>query len=45
MDYDWRADAIACYYLALHMLALKVGSKAWVTLPEMYWVERNGGIP
>jgi hypothetical protein len=45
LTYDWREDALDCYHLALHMLALKVGSKQFRTLPEMYWVERNGGIP
>lgn len=45
MTYDWRADALACYTLALRMLALRVGSRHFETLPEMYWVERHGGIP
>jgi hypothetical protein len=45
MTYDWRKDALDCYHLALRYMALKVGSIRPQTIPEMYWVERHGGIP
>lgn len=45
MTYDWRADAIACYHLALRMKALAIGSMRFSTIPEMYWQERHGVIP
>lgn len=44
MAYDWRQDAIACYMLALRMMALRKGSVQFKTLPEMYWQERHGVI-
>lgn len=45
MTYDWRADAIACYMLALRMMALRKGSVQFKTLLEMYYQERHGVIP
>ena len=45
MTYDWRKDAIACYTLALRMIALRIGSIRFQTVPEMYWIEQHGGIP
>lgn len=45
MAYDWRADSIACYMLALRMLALRKGSVRFKTIPEMYLIEQWGGIP
>lgn len=45
MTYDWRIDAIACFYFALRMKALRIGSRRFETLPEMYWIEQHGGIP
>lgn len=43
--YDWNADAIACYTLALRMIALRLGTRRFETIPEMYWQERHGVIP
>lgn len=45
MAYDWRADALACYMLALRMLALRKGSVRFQTIPEMYFQESHGVIP
>lgn len=45
MTHDWRRDAIDCYTLALRMMALRRGSIRFKTIPEMYWIESNGGIP
>lgn len=45
MAYDWRQDALACYMLALRMMALRKGAVRFKTLPEMYWQERHGVIP
>lgn len=43
--YDWRKDAINCYTLALRMIALRIGSTRFKTIPEMYWQEQHGVIP
>lgn len=43
--YDWNADAVACYTLALRMIALRLGTRRLETIPEMYWQERHGVIP
>lgn len=43
--FDWRADAIASFHLALRYMALACGSVQFATLPELYWVESRGGIP
>jgi hypothetical protein len=43
--YDWNADAVACYTLALRMIALRLGTRRFETIPEMYWQERHGVIP
>ena len=45
MTYDWRSDAMACYTLALRLVALRLGSRRFETIPEMYWCERHGVIP
>lgn len=45
MTYDWRKDAIDCYWLALRMIALRIGSAQFKTISEMYYIEQNGGIP
>lgn len=45
LGYDWRRDAIDCYHLALRMIALRIGSRRFETLPEMYWQEQHGVIP
>lgn len=45
MTYNWRADSIACFHLALRLIALRIGSVRFKSLPEMYWIEQNGGIP
>lgn len=44
-QYDWNRDAIDCYHLALRMIALRLGSRRFETLPEMYWQEQHGVIP
>lgn len=44
MAYDWRQDAINSYTLALRMIALRIGSARFKTLPEMYWQEAHGVI-
>jgi len=43
--YNWQRDAIDCYHLALRMIALRIGSRRFETLPEMYWQESHGVIP
>jgi len=45
MIYDWRKDSLACYMLALRMIALRRGAVGFKTLPEMYWQESHGVIP
>lgn len=45
MTYDWRADALASWHLAIRMMALACGSMQFATLPELYWIESKGGIP
>lgn len=45
LEYNWRKDAIDCYHLALRMIALRIGSRQFYTLPEMYWQESHGVIP
>lgn len=45
MEYDWRADAIASWHLALRMMALACGSVQFKSLPELYWQESKGVIP
>ena len=45
MDYNWRTDAIACYMFAIRMIALRIGSRRFETIPEMYWQESHGTIP
>jgi hypothetical protein len=44
-DYDWRADSIGCFNLALRLIALRRGVIRFKTIPEMYWIEQHGGIP
>jgi hypothetical protein len=44
-QYDWERDAIACYTLAIRMIALRIGSRQFQTIPEMYWQEQHGVIP
>jgi hypothetical protein len=43
--YDWQSDAKACYEYALRMIALRIGSRQFQSLPEMYWQEQHGNIP
>ena len=43
--YNRQRDAIDCYHLALRMIALRLGSRRFETLPEMYWQESHGVIP
>lgn len=43
--FDWRADALASWTLAIRMMALAVGSVSFQTVTEMYFVESRGGIP
>jgi hypothetical protein len=45
MTYDWNADALTCFYLALRFKALAIGAVQFRTLPELYWQERHGVIP
>lgn len=45
MTYNWRTDSINCFNLALRLIALRRGSIRFQTIPEMYWIEQNGGIP
>ena len=45
MTYDWRTDAFNCYTLALRMIALRLGSVRFKTIPELYYQERHGVIP
>lgn len=45
MTYDWREDSRLCYTLALRMIALRIGSRRFETLYEMYWQEQHGVIP
>jgi hypothetical protein len=44
-DYDCKRDGIDSYHLALRMISLRIGSRRFETLPEMYWQERHGVIP
>jgi len=44
-DYDYKRDGIDSYHLALRMISLRIGSRRFETLPEMYWQERHGVIP
>lgn len=44
-EYDWERDAIKCYTLAIRMISLRLGSRRFETLPEMYWQEQHGVIP
>jgi hypothetical protein len=43
--YDCKRDGIDSYHLALRMISLRIGSRRFETLPEMYWQERHGVIP
>jgi hypothetical protein len=43
--YNWERDAISSYTLAIRMIALRIGSRRFKTLPEMYWQEQHGTIP
>ena len=45
MTYDWRKDGMDSYTLALRMIALRIGSIRFKTIPEMYYQERHGVIP
>lgn len=45
MEYNWRADALASFHLALRYMALAVGSRQFTTCAELYFVESRGGIP
>ena len=45
MTYCPHTDFAASYTLALHYIALRIGSRRFATLPEMYWIETTGGIP
>ena len=44
-SYDFRVDAIACYTLALRLIALRRGSARFKNISEMYWQESHGVIP
>lgn len=43
--YCWQTDAKACYELALRMISLRLGTRQFRTVAEMYWQERHGVIP
>jgi len=45
MTYTWQADFAASYSWALRMIALRCGSVRFSTIEEMYFIEREGGIP
>ena len=45
MTYHWETDAKRCYDTALYFIALRLGSRRFRTLPEMYWLESKGLIP
>jgi len=43
--YDFMDDFAASYTWALRMIALRCGSVRFSTIEEMYFIEREGGIP
>lgn len=45
MTYSWQEDFGNSYSLALRMMALRCGSVRFSTIWEMYFIEREGGIP
>lgn len=45
MNYNFMDDFGAGYALALRMMALRCGSLRFSTIWEMYFIEREGGIP
>ena len=45
MTYCWQTDFSASYSLACRMMALRHGSVRFSTIYEMYFIEREGGIP
>lgn len=45
MIYSAHDDFTASYWLACRLLALRIGSARPESLPELYWVESQGGIP
>jgi len=45
MNYDAHRDFSASYWLACRLLALRIGSARFETLPELYFIEQEGGIP
>lgn len=45
MTYCARTDGLESFTLALRMKSLAIGSRRFITIPEMYWQERHGVIP
>jgi hypothetical protein len=45
MTYCWQTDAKSSYETALYFIALRLGSRRFKTLPDMYWLEGQGLIP
>lgn len=45
MAYDATRDGRDSYTYALRMIALRIGSRRFETLPELYYVESFGLIP
>lgn len=43
--YNWRQDAIDCWRLAIHWLAITSGHRRPQRPLEMYWAEAAGVIP
>ena len=43
---NWASrDAYLSWAYAIRMMALRIGSRRFETLPEMYWQEQHGLIP
>jgi hypothetical protein len=45
VTYNWQTDAVRCYDLALHFMALRIGSRRPANGFEWYWLEAQGLIP
>ncbi len=45
MSYCWETDAKRCYETALYFIALRIGSRRFKAISEMYWLEGQGLIP
>ena len=45
MAYDWQQDSRGSWALAIRFMALRIGSRQFHTIPEMYYQESKGLIP